>query len=153
MIKQNIKLYSQLSLRYRTEIDLFKQSLIYDKFDLELNQLKKNLKEVEKDEDKCAYYELLSKLEEVEAEKNKIPRVKIKLLEPEPANQFKNPGKYNLETLFWYLWDNSDILAEFVHNYLIPECNQNFKLGNSDKANKLISLVVHQLFLEPTSQV
>jgi hypothetical protein len=48
-----------------------------DKFDLELNQIKKTLKELEKDDDKCAYYELLSKFDDVEAEKNKIPRVKI----------------------------------------------------------------------------
>lgn len=57
-----------------------------DKFDLELNQIKRTLKELEKDDDKCAYYELLSKYDDVEAEKNKIPRVKIKLLESEPAN-------------------------------------------------------------------
>jgi len=42
-----------------------------DKFDLEINQLKKALKEVENDGDKCVYYDILSRMEDVEAEKNK----------------------------------------------------------------------------------
>ena len=110
---------------------------------MELNQLRKAIKEVENDDDKCAYYELLSKVDDVIAEKSKTLRVKTRLLESEPANQLKNHGKYNLETLLWYLWDNAEIRSEFVHCYLIPQCNENIKLGNPAIADELIGLVVH----------
>ena len=144
-------MHLQLQLRYHTEAEKFKKSIVCDKFSLELNQLRKALKEVENDEDKCDYYDILSKIEDVTADKIKSSRVKTKLLESNPANQFKNHGKYNLETLLWYLWDNTDIQAEFVHNYIIPKCNENPNSGITDAANELLGLVVHQLFLEPTS--
>lgn len=86
MIKHEIKVHLQLQLRYHTEAEKFKKSIVCDKFDLELNQLRKALKIVENDEDKCDYYDILSRMEDVTAEKIKISRVKTKLLESNPAN-------------------------------------------------------------------
>ena len=93
-----------------------------DKFDTEIAQINKKVKEVENDEDKCTYYDFLSKIEDLEVLKGKLVQPKIKILEENPTQQFKNHGKYTIETLLWYLWDNADIQVQFIHNYLIPEC-------------------------------
>ncbi len=93
-----------------------------DRFDTEIAQINKKVKEVENDEDKCAYYDFLSKIEDLEVLKGKLVQPKIKILEENPTQQFKNHGKYTIETLLWYLWDNADIQVQFIHNYLIPEC-------------------------------
>jgi len=49
-----------------TEIDRFKVQLAADKFDLDITQMKKKLKDIETDEDKCDYYDLLSRMEDLE---------------------------------------------------------------------------------------
>jgi hypothetical protein len=114
-----------------TEIDKFKVLVSGDKFDLEISQLKKRVKEAEQDDDKCVLYEILAKIEDLELQKTKNrPRATTRILEENPAKQFKNHGKYNLETLLWYLWDNADVQAEFIHNYLIPECNDYLQHGD-----------------------
>lgn len=79
-----------------------------DKIELQITQLKKELKKQESEADKCAYYEILAQIEDLDVLKSKVEKAKLKVLEESPANQFKNNGKYNLETLFWYLWDNND---------------------------------------------
>ncbi len=44
------------------------------------------MKEAEKDEDKCAYYDIYSELENVERERKQLAKPKVKFLEDNPSN-------------------------------------------------------------------
>lgn len=38
------------------------------------------------------------------------------------ADQFKTQGKYAIESLMWYLWENPQYFDWFVNDFVINEC-------------------------------
>lgn len=53
--------------------------------------------------------------------------------------------------MLWYLWDNAEVRDLFVKEYFITTCSTDLRSDDSQaelRANQLIEMVVHDMFLE-----
>jgi hypothetical protein len=48
-----------------------------------------------------------------------LTRPELRQLETDTALQFQSQGKYAIETLVWYLWDNQTIFNLFIEEFVI----------------------------------
>lgn len=48
-------------------------------------------------------------LEQLQLQITKLRRPEIRILDTNTVNQFKTQGKYAIESLMWYLWENTAI--------------------------------------------
>jgi len=53
----------------------------------------------------------------------------------------------------WYLWENTHIFTAFVDDYIIKECEAAYSTQESRKADRILYMAVHNMFIEPTSQL
>lgn len=67
--------------------------------------------------------------------------------------QFGSRAKPWIEALLWQLWESPEILTLFIDEYIIKECRAHFDNKQPTKANEILEMVVHHLFVEHTAQV
>lgn len=119
---------------------------------MEINKTIKAMEECMKQSDDKQKAVFCRQLDDLQVERGRIVKPKVRILEDKPDTQFTPDGKRVIETLFWYLWDNKDIQNTFIDDYFIKKCHEHFNRKEQKEASELIEMVVHDLFIENTAQ-